>query len=196
MTDPPAVPQRSFSSDYPQTGISQPYGSRIAFDIDGAPLSPTATIAGRTTVGGMDEGVRGASLRNTAEALGARIGSGTSSTLGKDLGRYVTGRGPDGEVSRQILMRAGQPEAQYGHVFGHEVGHVVDRFVGHVPESRGISPGNAPFNNGEKRVVGWDTRITAMQAVKATNEPKAGNYEQTVFPIGSIPCCNGLQSGH
>ena len=92
MADPPEVPQRSFSSDYP-TGTGQPPGSRIAFDIDGAALSPTATIAGRTTVAGADEGVRGASLRNTAEALGARVGPGTSSTLGKDLGRYVSGGG-------------------------------------------------------------------------------------------------------
>ena len=99
MGDPPAVTQRSFSSDYP-IGTGQPDGSRIALDIDGAALSPTAAIAGRTTVGGEDEGVRGASLRNTAEALGARVGQGTSSTLGKDIGQYMTGRGPDCDEPR------------------------------------------------------------------------------------------------
>jgi hypothetical protein len=91
MAGPPAVPQRSFSSDY-STGTGQPNGSRIALDIDGAALSPTATIAGRSTVGEANQGLRGAGLESAIEALGARIGPGTSSTLGKDLGRVITGR--------------------------------------------------------------------------------------------------------
>ena len=99
MADPPIVPQRSFSSDYP-TGTGQPPGSRIALDIDGAALSPTSAIAGRATVGGADKGLSRAGLESAIAALGARIGPGATSTLGKNLGQYTTDRGPDCDEPR------------------------------------------------------------------------------------------------
>ena len=102
MADPPAVPQRSFSSDY-SIGTGQPPGSRSAFDIDGAALYPTAAIAGRTTVAGTDKGLSRAGLESAIAALGARVGQGTSNTLGKDLGRYVTGRGAAPSCNARLM---------------------------------------------------------------------------------------------
>ena len=170
IADPPAVPQRSFSSDYP-IGTGQPPGSRSAFDIDGAALSPTAAIAGRTTVAGTDKGLRGAGLESAIEALGARIGQGTSSALGKDLGQYITGRGADGEVSRQILMRAGQPEAQYGHVLGHEASHLIDDLTfGRAIPSTGI---RGPLD----RLYSTENSALAVPAGKLGATPEAYGYK-------------------
>ena len=126
ISDPQPVPQRSFFDDYPQAGIKQPDGTRLTLSIDGAPLSNSATIAGRNTVGGMDQGLSHESIRSNADALGARFGQGTSRNLGKDLGRYNTGRGRDGEVYREILTRKGLTESELPHVIGHESGHLFE----------------------------------------------------------------------
>ena len=121
MADPLAVPQRSFSSDYP-TGTGQPPGSRIAFDIDGAARSPTAAIAGRITLGGADRGLSRAGLESAIEALGARIGQGTSNTLGKDIGQYVTGRGPMARPTARYCHARVSPKRSMGMCSGMKPG--------------------------------------------------------------------------
>lgn len=134
IVDPDAVPQRGFNVDYPQTAKSDASG-RLTHDIDGNALSSTANIAGRRVVGGLDQRISDAGIRNTAEELGATSRTARRGEIGSDLGRLVTGRGRDGEVQNEILLKKGLSERDAPFVFTHETGHLIDgkAYGGRIP---------------------------------------------------------------
>lgn len=118
--EPKHVQQRAFDVDYPQ-GAQGPAGSRLAFDIDGRPLS-AEYIAGRRVVGGVDEGLSAGDAYRIADALGAPVvaTSKQSKDLNKAAGRYHGG--PD----RRIFIDKSLDPKRGGRVLQHEVGHLVD----------------------------------------------------------------------
>lgn len=120
MLDPKPTAQRPFNDDYPQS-ISGPDGSRLAFDIDGNPLSQTSYIAGRRTLGGMDESLSRIDQNGIASASGIRTFKAprTGSDLGGDAGRYYRDR-------NSIYLDQSLDTQQADRVFSHEIGHSID----------------------------------------------------------------------
>lgn len=120
---PKPTAQRPFNADYPQ-GAAGPDGSRLAFDIDGRPLT-AQYVAGRRVAGGVDEGLARGDANRVADALGlpsypaARSGA----ELNGDAGRYIGG--PD----RRIYVDQSLQGDQAARVFEHELGHGIDDLV-------------------------------------------------------------------
>ena len=70
-------------------------------------------------------------------------------------------------------MRAGQPEAQYGHVFGHEVGHLIDDLTfGRAIPSTGI-------RNSIDRLYSTENSAVAVPAGRLGATPEAYGYKGT-----------------
>lgn len=123
--DPKPTQQRPFHDDYPK-GIEGPDGSRLALDSDGRPVAPTAIIAGRRTVGGLDEGFSRVDTDRIASEMGISrsLFPRTGPELGGDAGRYVR-NGDD----RRVYVDNSLPDDQAGRVFSHEIGHRIDDSV-------------------------------------------------------------------
>lgn len=121
--DPKPTAQRPFNADYPQ-GAAGPDGSRLAFDIDGRPLS-AQYVAGRRVGGGVDEGIARGDANRIADALGIQSYSAARSgaELKGDAGRYIGG--PD----RRLFVDQSLQGDQAARVFEHELGHGIDDLV-------------------------------------------------------------------
>jgi hypothetical protein len=119
--DPKPTAQRPFNADYPQ-GAAGPDGSRLAFDIDGRPLSPGVFVAGRRTVGGVDQGLTAEQIDGVARSLAIpRYGAPrTGPDLKGDAGRYIGG------PERKIFVDQSLTPVQTDRVFSHEVAHAID----------------------------------------------------------------------
>jgi hypothetical protein len=119
--DPKPTAQRPFNADYPQ-GAAGPDGSRITIDIDGRPIAPTALIAGRRTVGALDQGLTAEQIDGIARSLAVPryAAPRTGPDLKGDAGRFVAG--PD----RRIFVDQRLTPVQTDRVFSHEVGHAID----------------------------------------------------------------------
>ena len=118
--NPKPIDQRPSNVDYPQ-GSAGPDGSRIAFDIDGRPLT-ARYIAGRRVGDGMDEGVSGIDANRIADGLGIRQQNTArcSPALRGDTGRYNSG--PD----RSIVNDEELPGNLARRVFDTELVHRID----------------------------------------------------------------------
>ena len=129
--DPKPTTQRPFNVDYPK-GIAGQDGSRVAFSIDGDPLT-ARYIAGRRVVGGMDEGIAGNDADGIASALGIQSYQTprTGLDLRRDAGRYVGG------AERKIFVDQSLHESDAFRVFQHELGHGIDDLVFNVMGPRG-----------------------------------------------------------
>ena len=133
---PPSRQLRPFSDDYPSTGAGANSG-QLAFDIEGRPLS-ARYIAGRRVVGGHDASLGPEEIEDIAGRLGAAVKE--SNSIGSDLGRYVAGRGKDGEALREILLSPKITAQQLTHVFAHETGHLIDDIgFGRMMPKNGVS---------------------------------------------------------
>ena len=86
MRNAPATIQRSFANDYPETGIGAAVGQRLAHDIDGRALSPSAIIAGRRVVGGVDEGLSASEIDRAITGLLGTTKQVPPGSLGRDVG--------------------------------------------------------------------------------------------------------------
>jgi hypothetical protein len=119
--DPKPVDQRPFTDDYPQ-GTGQPDGSRLLFDIEKRPISPTALVFGRRNAGGIDEGLARGDEFGLANDLGAgtRFQARSGPLLRGAHGRYIGGESPTIVVD-QLL-----PAPKQAMVAGHEIGHLLD----------------------------------------------------------------------
>lgn len=129
-------PQRPFEYDYP--GSSGTPGSPLGFDIEGRPLT-APIVAGRSRFGDADAGLLDSHTRDAGALLGATSRDATSRELGGDLGRYVRGADRDGNVTREILTRAGLPAEAAGRTRQHELGHLIeDLTYGNKIEAKGL----------------------------------------------------------
>lgn len=126
IRDPQPLPQRTFLDDYKSASSGYQDGQRLAFDIEGRPLSPASIIAGRRVGGGMDEGISGVDQNRIADALGvSRFQVPRSGPdLKGDVGRFANAG------DRRIFLDQSLNSGQAQGVFSHELGHVIDDAAG------------------------------------------------------------------
>lgn len=127
--DAPNKPARPFEWDYPGVARSDDSG-RLTHDIDGRPLT-AKYVAGRRTLGGMDEAIPPAELDALSASLfGSPPDYVTSRALHSgDVGRYRNMAGPDGP-ERDISVLGSLPQPVRERVLAHEVGHGIDDLAG------------------------------------------------------------------
>lgn len=136
MNNPKPTTQRPFHDDYPK-GAPGPDGSILTVDIDGRPIHTDAIVFGRRVAGGMDEGGGVAEARRVAGGLGFEIRPVASGDIGGDAGRFVAGRGTDGERQSIIKIADGLDANQAAHVLQHELGHGIESltFGAKIPQT-------------------------------------------------------------
>lgn len=135
--DPLKFPQRPFSDDYVGP-IDRPTAAPLTHTMDGAPIE-ARYIAGRRTVGGMDEGLSPGDVEKLARQLVPIVRTGTKAELGRNndgiirhpggvpreivVGDWLPGSPSEGMVPRATGSPAwGSP---YDRVLAHETGHAV-----------------------------------------------------------------------
>lgn len=134
--DPKPLPQRPFDHDYPHGTAGGDDAGRVAFDIEGRPLT-ARYIAGRRVVGGADEAIDRRGVSDLGSLLGATSSRVPGSLIAGDAGRYIRSATPDGEVARKIFINERLDPDRAGRVQAHETGHLVDDLVQHVIGSGG-----------------------------------------------------------
>lgn len=121
ILDAKPVTQRPFSDDYPNLGTGGGHGGgRLAVDVDGNPLSPTAFVAGRRTHGAPDEGLGPLDANRVAGELRLSAERLPKGALGGDFGRYV-------HADRKIGVAAGLKPEVDARVFSHELAHAIEK---------------------------------------------------------------------
>ena len=153
--EPTPQPQRNFNVDYPQaTGGSD--GSRLTLSIDGDPLSSTAAIAGRSTVGGADQAIGHEGIRSASENLGA-----TWNFVPQRLHPNKT-VGTLSPATRDINILETLSDFGKNRTGGHEVSHLVDEIAGNVPTKGIESPLSQMFSelNTQGYVSKWQKGAT------------------------------------
>lgn len=114
---PPVMPQRAFSDDYRRTPAGHP-GSQLQTDIDGRPLT-ARFVAGRRTVGGPDEGLAEADVREIAAYAASSLDAVPRSKLpARSVGVYD-------EHSGAIKIANDLPPDQVPIALAHETGHAL-----------------------------------------------------------------------
>ena len=153
--EPIPQPQRPFNVDYPQATGSSP-GSRLTTSIDGSPLSPTAAIAGRSTVGGADQAIGHEGLRSASENLGSPWNFVPQRALPKNT--VGTLNPATGEVN-VLETLTGYGQARTG---GHEFSHLIDELSGKIPTKGLESPLSQMFSelNTQGYVSKWQKGAT------------------------------------
>ena len=124
--EPVPQPQRNFSVDYPQAIGGSP-GSRLTLSIDGDALSPTARIAGRNVVGGVDQGIESAGIVGTGTNLGAAWNFVPQRLLPQNT------VGTLNPATRDINILETLTDYGKNRTGGHEVSHLVDEISGKIP---------------------------------------------------------------
>lgn len=125
IRDPEPLPQRPFSDDYQVAPGGAASGERLAFDIEGRPIEPGATVFGRRVVGGVDEGIRSGDANRIAGDLGIQVTAVKPSEIAGDAGRFSYGRYSGSNPT--IQLRADMPPDVSERVFRHELGHALDK---------------------------------------------------------------------
>jgi hypothetical protein len=140
----PKVPQRDFSLDYPNQANLGPVGSRLTHDVDGYPLG-TGPIAGRRTVGGLDEAQGSSNALDIARAFGVPIEAVPAAQIRPDvgrissrLGRWEPGTAPTPYADPRIQVSRELDAAGFDRTVSHEIGHLIDKMAGHIKQD-GIS---------------------------------------------------------
>ena len=153
--EPIPQPQRPFNVDYPQAIGSSP-GSRLTTSIDGSPLSPTAAIAGRSTVGGADQAIGNAGIRGASENIGAPWNFVPQRLLPKNT---VGTLNPATREVNVLETLTGYGQARTG---GHEFSHLIDDISGKIPTKGIESPLSQMFSelNTQGYVSKWQKGAT------------------------------------
>lgn len=127
MGVPDPVPQRPFHDDYPSASGSD-VGQPLVSDMDGRPIFPGATVAGRRTVGGDDIPLSAEEVDDIFRRLGVDTQGvpRASAALQGDAGRYVRGPGEGGKVDRTVSYATDFGSAAANQLARHELGHVVE----------------------------------------------------------------------
>lgn len=140
MGIPDPVPQRPFHDDYPSASGSD-VGQPLASDMDGRPIFPGATVAGRRTVGGDDIPLSAEEVDDVFRRLGVDTQGvpRASPALQGDFGRYVRGPGEGGKVDRAVSYAIDFGSDAANQFARHELGHVVeDMAFGRSIPTKGI----------------------------------------------------------
>jgi hypothetical protein len=127
--DPPVVPQRAFSEDYPNGASAGPSG-RLATDRDGRPLN-APFVAGRREAGGDDQGLVRSEVADVLYGLAGRAPEVTADRrlIGNDAGRTVSERTPEGTLDQRVYLHGKLTPEQFPRVYAHETGHVINNIV-------------------------------------------------------------------
>lgn len=118
--DPKPKPQRSFAEDYPSSTAAT--GSKLAHDIDGNPISPSAVVVGRRVAGGDDVGLTAPEVQKILDAMEITVTPvkrGGPKLKASEFGRWDS---PFNAI--YVDEKLTDPVAQ--RVLNHELGHAID----------------------------------------------------------------------
>jgi hypothetical protein len=140
--------------DYPQ-GASADATGQLTHDIEGRPLT-APLVAGRTTLGGVDETVGtmaqldALAAQGTGQAAAYRPAREMAGDFGRTLIDQVTGR------PTAIDLRTNMRPDKVPMVYAHELGHVIDEFAGQIPTAGLSTELKAVYNtlNNPNRAAG------------------------------------------
>lgn len=131
IRDPQQLPQRPFDHDY-QSAPAGAANERLAFDLEGRPLNPGATVFGRRVGGGVDEGARWGDAESIATRLGIPVEKVAAREIGGDAGRFSTIPGtildPRIKIAESIGGKPLSAETA-DRVLQHELGHAIDKLA-------------------------------------------------------------------
>jgi hypothetical protein len=133
----PKTQQRDFGLDYPNQANLGPVGSRITTDLDGRPLA-SGPIAGRRTVGGLDETQGHTNALDIGAAFGVPTRAVPGSALPRDTvgaissprGKWQPSNAPPADTRIDILKSL--DEYGFERTNSHEIGHLLDKVSGNI----------------------------------------------------------------
>ncbi|MBK6599150.1 MAG: hypothetical protein IPG25_15245 [Proteobacteria bacterium] len=135
--DPPNLPKRSFSDDYPGEIPADDLG-RLTHDIDGRPFNADATyVFGRRAVGGHEEAFSAPTISDV-NAISERLnGQGLESVarreIGGDSGRFKKTYNLNNDAEYHAYVANDLTPSQVPKVGLHEIGHGIDTFANEIP---------------------------------------------------------------
>jgi hypothetical protein len=175
-------------ADFPQGAPADATG-RLTHDFDGRPIAPTATVAGRRTLGGADEAVAPTELDPlTGKILGRQYQLVPASELPRNaVGIYDPNTG-------QILVYKGLPGEIRDMVTFHEVGHGLNDKAGVFDPRRANMIPIKPGMPSELKTIYNDLNNSQLAAARAKNP----NVDPADVPWGTgvTPQTRGYSKAH
>jgi hypothetical protein len=131
--NPKPLPQRPFHDDYPAGARGDGTG-RLATSIEGVELN-APFVAGRRSVGGVDEGLDPAAIAGAAREAGADVGAGPAGIPRGAAGSYQVEPNADlSGLQHTIRYSPSLKEPQAQRVVAHEFGHMIDKLASRIDQ--------------------------------------------------------------